>query len=319
MKKIILLLIILTLSFSASAFEVEISKEAEVESPQITLAAISKINAADLSDQQLEELKELNLSRSAAPGYKKQLTRVLVDLSIKNLGYNKADYKLIMPKNILVSRKSSVIKAEEIKKLAEKYLLSKLDFPPEDILIKAGRKLKDINTAAGNYKLTIREGQSISLPDSNLAVEIIQNGEKIRTIYYPLKIKLKLNVYTAKKDLALNSALHRSDFKLQKIEISGNPEDFLKTWPDNLNNKKLARSLKKGEILTFNDLKTPDAVKWGDKLHLSYKMNNIIISTFVAARERGKIGDLITVENLNSGYRFKARIISSNEVVISSE
>ena len=322
MKKIFLLLLIFVLTFSASvfAFGVEINKNVEISTSQITLGAISNIKGANLSASQIKELEELVLAKSPSPGYQKQLTEVLVDLSIKNLGYKNGEYNLSMPKNILITRKSNKIKASEIEKLLREHLIDNLDFPPADIIVESAREIKDINVAAGSYELNIQKDQTVRLPQTNLAVDVIQNGKKLRTLYFPVKITLKINLYTAKRDIARDSALNRSDFKVEKKEVSGQLNHLIRDWEKaNLDHKVLSKSLNKGEILKSDMLKAPVVISWGDKVYLNYQRNNINISTFVTARGRGKVGDIITVENINSGYRFQAEIISSNEVKIASK
>jgi flagella basal body P-ring formation protein FlgA len=71
--------------------------------------------------------------------------------------------------------------------------------------------------------------------------------------------------------------------------------------------------------LKKDDLKIPIAVQWGDKLRIKVSVNNINITTFVTARDRGAVGDVITVENESSGYRFKAEILSETEAKMFSQ
>lgn len=323
MKKVgllLLLLILLIFSFNVSAFEILINEEEEVLSSQIKLDEIAEIKAVDLSAGELEELKNLNLEKSPAPGYKKRLTRVLVDLSIQNLGFAKNSYQLKMPKTITVSRKSKVIPAEEIKTMAENYLRENLDFSDQSIVIESNRSLADLEIGAGDYELQVAEDQNLNLPATNLKLEILQEEKIVRRIYYPVIIKLELDVYTAVRDLSPNSKLNKSDFKKEKRLISGNPENIIRDWgAEDLSNKNLSRKMQAGDILKYNNLDTPFAVSWGDKLRLTINQNNIRLSTFVLARGRGKVGDVIKVENMDSGYEFRAEIVSETEVKRLSE
>ncbi|MGP3777289.1 flagellar basal body P-ring formation chaperone FlgA [Halanaerobium saccharolyticum] len=323
MKKIIIILTVLisiSITFNAAAFELEIKKEAEVNSAEIYLGEIAEIKARGLSESALTELENLVLKSSPNPGYQKRLSRVLVDLSIQNLGYKKSQFSLTMPATVVVSRRSSVISEVEISALVEDYLKSKLDFAAEKIIIKSRSSAPELKIAAGDYQLRVAENQDLSLPDINLKLEVWQNGEKLRSLFYPVKIELLLEVLTAAKDLKSNSKIKRSDFRVQKKIISGDPEEIIQEWSEiNLANVLLARNLSKGEVLKFNNLKTPYVVKWGQKLRLKVKVNNIKLSTFVEAKERGKIGEIITVENLNSGYQFQVEVVSPTEVKMISD
>jgi flagella basal body P-ring formation protein FlgA len=323
MKKIIIILTVLisiSITFNAAAFELEIKKEAEVNSAEIYLGEIAEIKAGGLSESALIELENLVLKSSPNPGYQKRLSRVLVDLSIQNLGYKKSQFSLKMPATVVVSRRSSEISEAEISALVEDYLKTKLDFDSEKIIIKSRSSAPELKIAAGDYQLRVAENQDLSLPDINLKLEVWQDEKKLRSLFYPVKIELLLEVLTAAKDLKSNSKIKRSDFRIQKKIISGDPEEIIQEWSEiNLANVLLARNLSKGEVLKFNNLKIPYVVKWGQKLRLKVKVNNIKLSTFVEAKERGKIGEIITVENLNSGYQFQVEVVSPTEVKMISD
>ncbi len=323
MKKLIIILTVLIFgiaTFNAAAFEINIKEEVKVRALEITLDEIAEIKAPELSAAAVEELRNLSFKDSPNPGYQKRLSRVLVDLTIQNLGYKKDQYKLQMPGTVIVRRKSSVITEAEIAALVEDYLKSNLDFEAEQLIIKSRSSLSQVEIPAGDYELKVAENQNLSLPNTNLKLEVWQNGEQVRSLFYPVKINLLLEVLTANKDLNINSKIKRSDFEIKNQSISGDPEELIKDWSEvDINNVKLSRSIKKGEVLKSSYLKVPYAVKWGQKLNLQVKVNNIHVSTFVEAKERGKIGEIITVENLNSGYQFQVEVVSPTEVKMISD
>jgi len=323
LKKLIFVLtvvIFLLISCNAAAFQITINSEVEVSASQITLGEISKIKAPELSASGLEELKNLSLKKSPNPGYSKRLSQVLVDLSIRNLGYRKSQYQLQMPNTVMVNRKSNLIKEAEILTLIDNYLKNNLGFEAEQLIIESRKSLNEVKIAAGDYELKIADDQNLSLPNINLKLEVWQNGARLRSLFYPVKINLQLEVLTANKDLNSGSKIRKSDFDIKEMSISGDPDKIIRDWSQiNLNNVELSRSLKKGEVLKSNCLKIPYVIKWGQKLNLRLNLNNIHVSTFVEAKERGKIGEIITVENLNSGYQFQVEVVSPTEVKMISD
>ncbi len=312
--------IVLLTVFNAAAFQITIDRELLVESPQITLKEIAEIKAPELSAAALKELKSLTFKRSPNPGYSKRLSRVLVDLTVQNLGYQKREFKLQMPKIVVVKRKSNLIKESEIYNLVENYLKTNLDFNSDKLIIESKNSMRGIEIPAGDYQLKIAENQKLSLPNTSLKLEVWQNGEQLRSLFYPVEIKLVMKVLTAAEDLKSGTKINKSDFKLKEKSIAGDPEQIISSFSEiDFNNIELSRSLKKEEFLKFSYLKIPYAVKWGQKLNLRLNRNNIRISTVVEAKERGKIGEMITVENLNSGYQFQVEVVSPTEVKMISD
>ena len=323
MKKLIFILtflIIIGLVFNAAAFELKIAKEVEVNTAQITLDEIAELHAPELNAAEVEKLKKLKFKTSPNPGYSKRLSRVLVDLTIQNQGYAKEEFRLEMPDTVIVNRKSTIIEEKEIATLVKDYIKNNLNFKEAELIIESRNSARKFEISAGDYQLKIAKNQNLSLPNTNLKIEVWQNGEKQRNIFYPVKINLLLEVLTAAKNLAGNNKITKEDFKLKEKKISGNPEGLIKDWAEiDLNNLKLSRSLAQGEVLRKDYLKAPYVVQWGKKLNLRVKVNNINISTFVEAKERGKIGETITVENLNSGYQFQVKVVSPTEVQMISD
>jgi len=309
--------ILVFLSIPSAAFQVEIGAEENASSEQILLGEIAEIRNFNGSTEAMNELKGLELARSPQPGYQKKLTKVLVELSIKSLGYKSSEFNLKMPKTIIVKRSSQIITAAELKKLAEENIASY--FGSQGLVINYQQELKDIEIAGGDYQIKTAQNYQPKLGRNNLALEVILTGKTVKRVYIPVEIGLKTEVLTAQKDLSYGTKISRSDFKQSKKLVFTDPEEIIKEWnPSLLNNKELRRSLREGSILRESDIKSPFLVKWGDSLRLRVKVNNITIDTFVTARERGKLGDLITVENDRSGKRFQAEVVSATEVRIVS-
>lgn len=316
LKKILLfLLILVTLTGNALALEIIIPEKVLVESDQILLSSIADFNEFNLNEETAVKLQKLDFGDSPKIGYQKRISHVLVDLSLQNIGLKKTDYQLVMPKYVTISRKSRVINPAEIKARVEAYLKNNLDYKLANLVIKSTRKLKAIEIADQPYQIKIASSYNLKFSNNSLPIEITQAGKSVKRIYYPFKLGVKEKFWVANHDLAYGSNLEKNDFTFKVKTVFADPADYVKDWEkNNIRQQNLAISLREGDVLSFKDLKKSLAVKWGDKLRLKLKVNSVILTTTVIARGRGGIGDQITVENIKSGYRFKAKIISATEV-----
>lgn len=318
MKKIILLGLILLLSVNVSAFEVRISGEESVSAEKIRLGEIAQISGFSSAEGSLNELRNLELDSSPQAGYSKKLSRVLVELSIKKLGYSRAEFSLNMPKMITVKRESQLLSAHSLKDFVDDYIRE--NTADEQIVIREIQEFKDQKIAAGEYTITAADNFKLEYGRNNLPL-IIKSGDKIlKRIFYPFELGLKSEVLTAGENLAYGTQINQDNFEIEEKVLYTDPEQVIKKWDDSLlTGKELKRSLRKGQLLKKDDLKIPIAVQWGDKLRIKVNVNNINITTFVAARGRGAVGDVISVENESSGYRFKAEILSETEAKMLSK
>jgi len=85
--------VFLLLSRSTYAFGIKIAAQESAAGEYISLGDIAEISNFSYSQQKLAELKELQLKRAPQAGYGKNITRVLVDLSVKSLGYSEDEVK----------------------------------------------------------------------------------------------------------------------------------------------------------------------------------------------------------------------------------
>lgn len=315
LKKILLLILLLIFSFNVHAFEVSIPQEIFVDSDRITLGSAAVIDAGDLSAVELKKLKELKLGRSPLPGYEKKLSQALVEISIKNLGYDNDDFRLTMPSNASVRRNSSQITAQKIAEVVKNQLKKKVDIDKDKILIKISRHPDPIKIPAGEYELIIDENYNLRMGQNTVALEIYQNGSQYKKIYVPLKLGVKMTVFKAKRRFNHGEKINREDFEKVEDEIYSDKNNLVSEW----NNKKISgkifrKSLPAGSYLSYDDFKDPVLIRWGDKVKAVVEINNISVTAFVTARGRGKLGDIIEVENPQTGFRFQAEIISASEV-----
>jgi len=314
LKKIIFLLfLIIIISNTAAAFEVVINQEEIVESSDIYLGDIAVIDGFGLGKDDLNELKNLQITNSPQPGYQKFINRVLVELSIKNLGYQNDDFRLEMPKKVVVKRKSSLIDKSVIKTFIKDQLTKQLQADSEDLFIKELNNPEQYNIANGSYQLQIASRSRFKYGRNNIGLEIIQNEEVQKRIYYRFNLGIKRKTYQALKDIPYNSELKKADFKAVEKIIYNNPDQIISDW-NVIQNKELKTSLRKGDYLSYRVIKNPYLIQWGDRVRVEIIKNNVQLASYVIAKERGRMGDEITVENENSGYRFQAVVISENEV-----
>lgn len=301
------------ISNTAAAFEIVINQEESVEASDVYLGEIAEIYGADIKGEALKNLKNLRITNSPQPGYQKFINKVLVELSIKNLGYKNSDFYVNMPKKITVKRKSSFIKKSEVKTFIENKLVDKLKLNFDDIVIKELNNPDNYNIAAGNYQLQFASEPRFRFGRNNIALAVIQNGSVHKRIYYRFELGIKKEIYEAAEDIAYNSDIKKEDFiKVEKI-VYQDPDEIISNW-DFIQKKELKTSLKKGDYLSYAVIKNPYLVQWGDRVRIEINKNNIQLSSYVVAKERGRFGDEITVENEKSGYRFQAEVISENEV-----
>ncbi|MGM0602308.1 MAG: flagellar basal body P-ring formation chaperone FlgA [Bacillota bacterium] len=315
LKKILLLVLLLIFSFNVKAFEISIPQEIFVDSERIILKEAAVIDGDDLSAAELNELKNTDLGRAPLPGHRKTISQALVEISIKNLGYNNNEFSLSMPTDVSVRRNSNQVTAEKIEKAIKKQLKTRSNLNTENVLIKISRQPDPIQIPAGEYELIISDNYNLKMGQNTVALEIYQDDAQYKKIYIPVKLGVKMTVFKAKKRINHGEKINREYFEKVEDEIYSDKNNLVSQWDnEKISEQIFKRSIPAGSYLSYDDFKKPVVVRWGDKVRAIVEINNIAVSAFVTARGRGKKGDIIEVENPQTGYRFKAEIISASEV-----
>ncbi len=315
LKKILLLVLLLIFSFNVRAFEISIPQEIFVDLDRITLGEAAVIDAGGLSTAELKKLKKLDLGRSPLPGYKKTLSQALVEISIKNIGYDNDDFRLSMSPDVSVRRNSSQIKAEKIAEVVKSQLKKKANVDEDKIIIKINRQPDPIKIPVGEYELIINDNYNLKLGQNTVVLEIYQNSRQYKKIYVPLKLGVKMTVFKAKKRFNHGEKINKEDFEKVEVEIYSDKNNLVSEWNNKkINGKIFRRSVPAGSYLSYDDFKDPVLVRWGDKVKAVVEINNISVTAFVTVRGRGKLGDIIEVENPQTGFRFQAEVVSGSEV-----
>ncbi|MFW5981217.1 MAG: flagellar basal body P-ring formation chaperone FlgA, partial [bacterium] len=115
--------------------------------------------------------------------------------------------------------------------------------------------------------------------------------------------------------IAAGEKLNEDDFELLYKEVSDFQGEIIKDFDNTLvKNGVVRRRIPRQGVLTTYHLVLPIIVSPHDILQAEIISGGIKVNTQVIARQSGKKGDYITVENISSGHRFKAQIISSHLV-----
>jgi flagella basal body P-ring formation protein FlgA len=307
---------IFSLSFSIKAFEINVDKEVYVKDSNILLKDIAEFN--NIRENDLKNIQDLDLGQSPLPGYKKYINKELIKLLIKKLGYKSNQYTLNVPNQLVVRRKARQINSDDIEKHLKKYLADVLENVTDEYAIKVNFRQKQITIPDKHYSIKIIGDREIKSGKMTVPTAVIIDNNEYKRFYVPVEIKAFKKAYVAKRYISQGSKIKRDDYEFKLVEIDSlDDSDIIKENTDLFNNKvELSYSLKQGDILKKNNYKTSYLINWGDQIQAQVIVGDIELSLMVTARERGKLGEYIKVENPKNNHQFNAKVISPQLVQV---
>ncbi len=143
---------------------------------------------------------------------------------------------------------------------------------------------------------------------------VLENTEKKRRTAVAIARVLPIReVAFATRDLLPQRTVAREDFEIRRVEIER--EERFVGEVDSLVGARVLVKIRKGAALTRIDLKLKPAVKRGETVRARHPY----VEADARVVEEGAVGEVIWLEWVGTGARFRGRVISSREVHVVEE
>ncbi|MGM0437074.1 MAG: flagellar basal body P-ring formation chaperone FlgA [Bacillota bacterium] len=315
LKNLLIILLVFLMAFSINspsvlaASKITIAEKEEVNSEWIKLGDIAKFSG--FSSDLKKELASVKLEKAARPGYERNISRQLIKLVLKDKGYDIANFNFDVPNRVKVKTLSQKIDNEKLATFIKEHVRDNINYDYESLEIEITSTLADIKIPATDYSFKIAQKKSNYRGSYSLPVDIMVNDSAYKRIYINLKTNIYKKVFVANKTLFKDEKISKANFEYKKANITDIDNTLITDWDNSLvKDGLLSKTISKDEILTEEYLEKPIIIKWGDQIQAEIKIGGINVKTMVKAKERGKKGDFILVENLKTGKQFKAEVIN---------
>lgn len=311
----------------------QIPEKVTVNSSDISLASLVEINAEGDMDKIFSRLEE-EISLDFRYSFTTNLSSSYLHQLFEQLEIEQP-YVLDLPDGgVDVRLESEKIPYSELISSYQEQIADEMKIEPENIAIEPVIEPDTNYPVEGEFVLP-RIDPSLIPGTVNTRIQVYFEGEEWDEIFLPLEIDYYRKVYIAEREILPGESLNREDFRQEKSEESFNGRgEPITSWADQLESEKIAQTrIREGRILSSahfgsgvektsnhednsDNQSNENVVWWNDQLTARVEIGSILITTKVEAQEAGAIGEIIEVENLESGEILEARIESAEEVVI---
>jgi len=324
-KKDVLYAMVIVLFISAPVLSAEIYlyDDVEINSSKIVLGEIARIETD--SDNVYEALSDLELGDAPRPGRSIEMNSELISLYIRNNGFNRSDFNINSNGSIKIQVSSQKLSSEGLFNKVEEALKEKIYNELEahalkqdaEILIELLSSPGDKNIPDG--EINIEFDNEIDRPAGrlNIPVKIYIDGNYYNRVFMTLRVNYLMDVYLLNKDLSRNERVNESDLAYEEKKIDFYPDELIM----NLNTEIIEygvtnRSYQKDQVLKLSMLEYPDVISFNQEVIAEFEQGSVFVTTKVKARGNGSIGEVIEVENIDTGKRIQAEVLNENRVRI---
>lgn len=299
----------------AAAVRVHIPAQNEVVADPIRLGEIARIETDD--PQERERLQEVSLGRAPLPGRERRLEPGWIASRIRAAGVAPERIALEAPEEIAVRRAFTVVERQALEEAVRRHVAAQGGAAAaHGLRIREIRVPESIVVPSGALELRVVRAKGTELLGTVPLTLVVKAGEEPeRRFPAAVTVERLVPVLVARRPLGRFKPLSEEDVAVAERDAAGLPQDAL-SRPEAVFGKRVKRPVEAGAVITSDLLEARPVVKNGDRVRIVAESAGLRITAAGVARQRGAVGEMIQVVNLDSNKAVAARVVDERTVRI---
>jgi len=308
MKRIVFTIFVLLIWGSALfGAEIKVSKFIKTTKEKICLGDIVQGKGIDPA------WRGIVLAHITSPGSTIELPASYIKARLRLKGVPVDRIKIKLPEVVKIKREGIRITKKDLEAIAKRCIKKNNPWGSRLRILKV-KATKDLILPKGKLSYSC---QMINSPLGNFSVPIIfrLNGEIISKTWVMAKTRLVTPVVVARYPIMRGEIITKDKLKIIKRDITGLPEGIFLS-KDLLVGKRAKINIGIGKIIYKNMVEIPPAVKRGQRVLIVAESDTLRVTAPGVAKENGRIGDLIKVQNLLSKKVVVGKVMDAQTVKV---
>lgn len=209
-----------------------------------------------------------------------------------------------------------LITKAEVEEAVREFMLNQIPDSVKDIVVQVDHLPRELCVPKGEVKLVVRPGGRMDLKGKTLlTLEILVNGDTYKMLPLTANIRWFERVAVARNRIGRHQLIKPEDLKWERRETTQLSLQAI-TQMDQVVGRMSKVIINPGRIILTYMVDLPPVIKRGDLVTVLAVTENLTITTLGKAKQDGKVGDLISVINLDSGKEIVAQVKDSKTVVV---
>ncbi len=294
---------------------IKVFEQSEINSDEIFLSEISELIGNDY--ELIETLKNISIGTAPLPEEVKGIYENTIMIHLRKHHVDLSKVVLMLPKNAVVTRKSMEVTVNHIEKIVRAFLKETMPWDWEKVKIgKFQANVEKVLVPEGRLSYeVVPSKQTDYLGTIPLCVNIMVDDQPNVKVWASVDISVITEVVAARKPLGRYQLIGEDDIHLVKMNLAELPCDAMTDLGDALG-KRTKRMIRSKTVLRPDLLELPPVVKRGSIVSIIAEAPGIKVTALGKVKEKGRKGQVIQVENLDSNKGIYARVLDSNTVVV---
>lgn len=282
-----------------------------IHSDRILLKDIASIEGFDGKGQ--KRIERLFLAKAPKPGKERIFSKKYLRQTLK---VNRLGGYWSIPDEIRIKRGSALVTRSQVSSLFNEAVLMHTGLPAEQVNVPEISMKADLLIPSGKpeLKMSFSPGETF-MGRATAKLEILVNGKRYRHYYVTGKVSLYGMAVVAQREIKSGELIDAGDVELTRVVISKAPPSTI-TDLDDCMGMVVRATIRKGSLLSENQVEAPILVRRGDMINLIVDTGNLRIETRAIAKQDGRRKQVIKVLNIGSKKVVYGQVVSGDEVRI---
>lgn len=308
-----------------SLFVPSLVRAEKPESVSVQVRSFSHVNGRDMTVRDLADIKgpepqckligDITLGSSPMPGKQKRIPGSMVEGKIRSLVSRKGQTVAIrVPGIIVVERSGQEITEPELQAVFYAHIKEKVEGRPfrlKDVKIR-GNRIVPMGTRT--LKVDGRQNRNVK-GRVTVTVRPVVDGQKASPIYLSGWVDLFDQVVTAQRDIPRGDTIKKEDIGLSRQNMSKAPPGLM-TSPEKVEGSVARSRIEKGSYIRDTMVAEAPVIRKGDVVKIVASSGGLTVVAQGVAREDGRMGEQVMVENIRSSKNVPARVLGPGSVEV---
>jgi flagella basal body P-ring formation protein FlgA len=299
---------------TASSLAIRAGGPVEVSQAALQLGQVATVSGGTAALRRT--IEQIDLGPAPKPGKSTTIDAETISRRLKRNRIDLARVHLEVSAPIKVTRKSASLKAARIKSAVTAYLRQNMPWPPRSARIKTIRGVEGHKLPAGKIDLKVMASRGCKFLGSvPLAVSIFSNGKFYKKVWVTAVIEVRSQVVMVAKPLGRHQPIGADDVKLVSADLAKVPSQAVKSLEAAIG-MRAKRKIFPNTILRHDFVEAPYVVQRGHLVQMVAGSATLKLTARGVTKERGRRGERIRVENIDSKKVVYATVVDGSTVEV---
>lgn len=297
----------------ATAQTMLVKDRTEVSGSRVHLGEVATITG--VSEKDTEKFDRVPICLSPMPGVTRDVGSDYLVARARQHGVPVDDLNIEGARRVrITSRSGNGLTPESLAMMLEQYILDEMPWARHEAQITCRPGGRPLTLPAGEMEVRIEHRPEYDFVGEGVfPTSVFLDGRRVRSMYLRAYIDVYRPVVVAGTHIGRGSPIRSEQLDMRTASLSAmNGECFVD--PSELNGMVARRDLAPGTPITPDKVEAPIMVRRREDVMLEHDSGSMKISLKVRARTQGRIGDVITVDNLTSRKVLSVVVTGPGEV-----